>query len=432
LKYYTDQFKVEHITEFKQQMLNWANRFNICCFLDNNYYKSPYHSFECVAAIADELAIDSSKQEISLIRLEQFFKENKNWLFGHISYDFKNYIFPFNSNQYDGIEAPVIALFKPKIFVRVVHDAVFISSNENNVNQIFNDILSIRLFDYSSQNFHQPIQVESRISKDEYCNIIKNLKQHIQQGDCYEINFCQEFYATNVELNPLQKFQQLNNISPNPFNTFYKLHDIYSIGASPERFLKKIGNKIISQPIKGTIKRDLSNSIQDELLKQQLRESEKEKSENVMIVDLVRNDLSKIAERNSVKVEELFGLYSFPQVYQMISTISAVVDYKINFIEVLKALFPMGSMTGAPKYKVMQLIEEYEKTKRGIYSGSIGYITPDNDFDFNVVIRTIVYNQTKKYLSYQVGSAITIKSNPEQEFEECLTKAQAIVDTLKK
>ena len=431
MKYYTDKFKVEHIKEFKQQMLNWANRFNICCFLDNNHYKSPYHTYECILAIADELAIESYNQELTLLKLNHFINENKNWLFGHISYDFKNYIFPFTSNHFDGIQAPEIALFKPKILIRVVDDEVLISSNKNN-KEIFDEIISFQIEKEETVIHHQNLQVQSRFTKEEYCKVIEQLKSHIQQGDCYEINFCQEFFSANVEINPLQKFQELNCISPNPFNSYYKINDIYTICASPERFIKKIGNSIISQPIKGTIKRDISDVRQDALLKDQLQHSEKEKSENVMIVDLVRNDLSKIANRNSVKVDELFGIYSFPQVYQMISTISANIDPNINFVEVLKALFPMGSMTGAPKYKVMQLIEKYEKTKRGIYSGSIGYITPENDFDFNVVIRTILYNRSNKYLSYQVGSAITIKSIPEQEFEECLTKATAIIDTLKK
>ena len=222
----------------------------------------------------------------------------------------------------------------------------------------------------------------------------------------------------------------LNTISPTPFSTFYKLNNQYLLCASPERFVKKDGDKIISQPIKGTAKRDLTNKTRDEQLKQQLINSQKEKSENVMIVDLVRNDLSKIAARNSVQVDELFGIYSFPQVHQMISTVSATIKDEIDFADMLKASFPMGSMTGAPKYRVMQLIEEYEQTKRGIYSGSFGYITPQNDFDFNVVIRSIVYNEQTKYVSYQVGGAITHYSNAEDEYEECLLKAKAMEKAL--
>jgi para-aminobenzoate synthetase component 1 len=196
--------------------------------------------------------------------------------------------------------------------------------------------------------------------------------------------------------------------------------------ASPERYLQKKGNRIISQPIKGTIKRDAVNEANDLQLQEALLASEKDKAENVMVVDLVRNDLSKVCEEGSVKVEELFGLYSFPQVHQLISTISGQLKKGIDLSAILQASFPMGSMTGAPKQRVMELIERYEKTKRGLYSGAVGYITPNKDFDFNVVIRSILYNANTHYLSYQVGGGITFYSDAEKEDEECLTKAAAI------
>ena len=145
-----------------------------------------------------------------------------------------------------------------------------------------------------------------------------------------------------------------------------------------------------------------------------------------MIVDLVRNDLSKTAKQASVKVEELCGIYSFKQVHQMISTISSEIDQETHFVDVIKSMFPMGSMTGAPKIEAMKLIEKFEKTKRGLYSGAVGYINPQGDFDFNVVIRSILYNFDKKYLSFSVGSAITAKSIAESEYDECLLKTEAI------
>jgi para-aminobenzoate synthetase component 1 len=145
-----------------------------------------------------------------------------------------------------------------------------------------------------------------------------------------------------------------------------------------------------------------------------------------MVVDLVRNDLSKVCEEGTVQVDELFGIYSFPQVHQMISTISGKLKNNISFSEIIRATFPMGSMTGAPKRRVMQLIEQYETTKRGIFSGAVGYISPDGDFDFNVVIRSIMYNKSSGYLSFQTGSAITFYSDPQAEWEECLLKAEAM------
>ncbi|MBL7747847.1 MAG: chorismate-binding protein, partial [Chitinophagaceae bacterium] len=154
--------------------------------------------------------------------------------------------------------------------------------------------------------------------------------------------------------------------------------------------------------------------------------SAKDRSENVMVVDLVRNDLAKICTEGTVKVDELYGIYSFPQVHQMISTVSGELKQGISFADIIKATFPMGSMTGAPKKRVMELIEQYEQTRRGIFSGAVGYIAPNGDFDFNVVIRSIMYNAATRYLSYQAGSGITFYSDPEMEWEECLMKAAAI------
>ena len=191
------------------------------------------------------------------------------------------------------------------------------------------------------------------------------------------------------------------------------------ISATPERFPSRRGNKLISQPIKGTSSRK-KNPERDQQLKTELLKDEKERAENVMIVDLVRKDLTKSAKAGTVKVEELFGVYSFPQVHQMISTITGEVKEGVDLAAILQATFPMGSMTGAPKRKVMQLIEQYESTKRGIYSGAVGYISPEKDFDFNVVIRSILYNAKEKYLGYLVGGGITAYSEPENEDEECL------------
>ena len=274
------------------------------------------------------------------------------------------------------------------------------------------------------------VSIKPRITKEAYINTIEHLLKHIQRGDCYEINFCQEFFATDTLIDPLSVYEQLTAISPNPFSCFYKLENKYLLCASPERYLQKKGSHILSQPIKGTLKRNPDNAEADEQLKRQLQQSEKDRSENVMVVDLVRNDLSKVCKEGTVQVEELFGVYSFPQVHQMISTLTGELKDGIDLADILKASFPMGSMTGAPKRRVMELIEQYEKTKRGIYSGAVGYISPDKDFDFNVVIRSILYNANTQYLSYLVGGGITFYSDPEKEFEECLLKAEAIKKVL--
>ena len=256
------------------------------------------------------------------------------------------------------------------------------------------------------------------------------MKIHILRGDCYEINFCQEFYAEGVSINPVSIYHSLGAASPNPYSAFYKLDDKFLLCASPERYLKKTGSNILSQPIKGTWERSPTNDVEDELNKSRLSTSSKDRSENVMVVDLVRNDLSKVCIEGSVKVDELFGIYKFPQLYQMISTVSGTLNTGIRITDIVKATFPMGSMTGAPKKKVMELIEKYEVTKRGIFSGTVGYISPDKDFDFNVVIRSIMYNASNRYLSFQAGSGITFYSDPETEYDECLLKAMAIKKVL--
>ncbi len=273
--------------------------------------------------------------------------------------------------------------------------------------------------------------IQNRISQENYLTTIKKIQQQILRGDCYELNFCQEFYAENASIDPIAVYHQLTELSPNPFAALYKLNDKYCLCASPERYLKKTGYMVISQPIKGTAKRDLVNKLQDEYSKTSLLNSNKERSENVMVVDLVRNDLSKICEEGTVKVDELFGIYSFPQVHQMISTVSGRLQKDLHWVDAIKATFPMGSMTGAPKKRVMELIEQYEQTKRGLFSGSIGYINPDGDFDFNVVIRSLLYNSTAQYLSFQTGGAITFYSDAAQEYEESLLKAEAIKAVLR-
>jgi para-aminobenzoate synthetase component 1 len=273
--------------------------------------------------------------------------------------------------------------------------------------------------------------IQNCYSKEEYISVVKQLQRHILRGDCYEINFCQEFFSENAIIDPVDLYKKLSAVSPNPFSALYRLDDKWLICASPERFLQKKGDRILSQPIKGTSKRVLSNTRKDEQSKKQLEESSKDRSENVMVVDLVRNDLSKVCKEGSVKVDELFGIYSFPQVHQMISTVRGNLKDNVSFTDIIRSTFPMGSMTGAPKKRVMGLIEQYEKTKRGIFSGAVGYISPDGGFDLNVVIRSIMYNAAQKNLSYQVGSGITFYSDPEKEWEECLMKAEAIDRVLK-
>jgi len=352
------------------------------------------------------------------------------WKFGFITYDYKNQIEELSSNHIDGIAFPEKHFFTPEILYKIRDNKVQVDYNEAvyskvDIEKIIKEVeeISVRNNDIES------IKVNPRITKQEYLNNVKALKQHIQLGDIYEVNYCQEYFAENIVINPIDIYLKLNEKSPTPYSCFVKCDDKFLMSATPERFIHKKKEKIISQPIKGTAKRGL-NEEEDELFKSQLFNDIKERSENVMIVDLVRNDLSKIAKRGSVKVDELCGIYSFPQVHQMISTVSGEIKNDVSFDEIINATFPMGSMTGAPKIRAMKLIEQYEKTKRGLYSGTVGYINNQGDFDFNVVIRSLQYNEENNYLSFIVGGAITDLSDPEKEYEECLLKAKAMLEVL--
>ena len=363
----------------------------------------------------------------ALDKLQKFIsKHTEKYIFGYLTYDLKNGIYDLESENQDGLNFPDLHFWVPAHVVKLFKEHVdFVQGTKDEETY---DFVSSFLEEETDQNFHHyPFQFTPRIDKDTYLRKVETLKGHIQRGDIYEINFCQEFYAEKVSLDfELDTYFKLNKLTRAPFSAYLHLGDHIAFCGSPERFLKKEGSRLLSQPIKGTAPRG-RNEEEDNALKESLRSDEKERSENIMIVDLVRNDLSKVAEMDSVEVDELCGIYSFETVHQMISTVSCTVNEKTTFTEMIKATFPMGSMTGAPKLRAMQLIEEHESFKRGLYSGSIGYIDPKGDFDFNVVIRSLLYNHSTGYLSCAVGSAITIKSVPEKEYDECMVKVQRIL-----
>ena len=411
----------------KEKVLNWAQRFNIFCFLDNHHYHIEPHTQECLLAAGVKRKFTATPGQ-ALSQLAGFMAQSKGWLFGHLGYDLKNELEPLASSHPDRIGFPDIFLFEPEVLIRLSNHSIVIEAGQPMRIQEEIDSMEIGLPPGKTSN--RSLNIQARVPHQEYLDIIHRLRQHIIRGDCYEINYCQEFFAEDADIDPLNVYRQLSAVSPNPFSALYRQEDHWLICASPERFLKKEGTRILSQPIKGTSGRVLTDELLDAKQKEDLYNSAKDRSENIMVVDLVRNDLAKICEEGSVKVDELYGIYSFPQVHQMMSTISGELREGISFIDVLKATFPMGSMTGAPKKSVMQLIERYETSKRGIFSGAMGYISPNGDFDFNVVIRSIIYNSTRKYLSFPAGSGITFYSDPQKEWEECMMKAAAIKQVL--
>jgi len=405
-------------------MLDWLSRFNICCFLDNHLYNLPGHSRECLAA-AGSITCTHNRYEY-LRDAGEFVSLQNDWIFGHLGYDLKNETEELQSSHTDQVGFPDAFFFVPEYVLMLDESVVSIGSLRDDHESVYDDILAYTRVPVTRNNFI----IQERVKKEEYISTIIKLKEHILRGDCYEINFCQEFYAEQAQIDPVTTYRDLSDLSPNPFSAFYRLDESYLLCASPERYLKKSGRQILSQPIKGTAPRDRINAENDLQLKEQLSHSAKDRSENVMVVDLVRNDLSRVCVEGSVKVDELFGIYEFPQVHQMISTVTGILKDGTGFEEIIRASFPMGSMTGAPKKRVMELIEQYEKSRRGIFSGAVGYISPDKDFDFNVVIRSILYNAPDHYLSFQAGSGITFYSDPEKEYGECQWKAAAMKKVL--
>lgn len=433
----TQHFHPKSISNFKTQLLSWAQLFEDVVWLDSNNYDEKYSTYDAILAVD---AFTSLKTDYfdAFKKLEEYQCITKDWIFGYLTYDLKNTTEDLSSCNFDGLHFPDLYFFQPKKLFLIKGDTVEIQylrmvedEVEEDLERIQNSIESPNVISKESEKSHnsEPIKIKLRITKDDYFKKVEQMLAHIQRGDIYEANFCQEFYAEKTKIQPLETFNKLNKISQPPFASFIKSSDKYLLSASPERYIKKKANKVISQPIKGTAKRSV-DKVEDERLAKALSEDEKERSENIMIVDLVRNDMSHTAQKGSVKVEELCKVYSFLQVHQLISTIISEVEEDIRPIKLLETTFPMGSMTGAPKISAMKIIENLEETKRGLYSGSVGYFTPNDDFDFNVIIRSILYNQTEKYVSYSVGSAITAKSNPLKEYEECLIKAKAMREVL--
>ncbi|MCB9034812.1 MAG: anthranilate synthase component I family protein [Chitinophagales bacterium] len=419
---------IANIDLFKEKLLQISKQFSDVCILEsNNYPHYPYTHFGNFIAL-DSLQVFSCKNK-GLDDLQQFINQTNDWLFGYIAYDVKNEIEPIlSSTNFDGISADNINFFQPKYLISIEKDKVLCGVISEYHYEEFIALINQNIYNDDTIATNK-IVLQSKVDKQLYINTINTIKKEIQIGNIYEMNYCMEWFADYININPENIFKQLNQISQAPFTAYYKSKEIYMLCASPERFLKKHNDILITQPIKGTRKRS-KDLNEDEQLKQELEQHSKERAENIMIVDLVRNDLSKIANKSTVTVEELCKIYSFEQVHQMISTVTAEVDNSVSFTEIIKAMFPMGSMTGAPKIAAMQIIEQLEKTKRGIYSGTIGYITPKGNFDFNVVIRGIIYNSKNKYLSIQTGSAITIDSIAENEYEECLLKAKAMMSAL--
>ena len=393
--------------------------------LDSNGYFNPYsyRSYDYIAAWHADLTEEWESSDF-FENLRALKETKPAFRFGFLSYELKNEVEKLKSGNPDFLEFPKAFFFQPRKIIFQKNSQWF-AHGIDDIGDFVNEVMKTSSLTVEEE---RPISANIDTEKADYLRNVEKLRGHIAEGDIYEINYCVQFRALENR-EPMALFQALRQKSPVPFSGVLAWSGFSIVSASPERFLKKIGNKLISQPIKGTIKRG-QTPFSDNELRRELALSEKERAENVMIVDLTRNDLTRFAWPGTVKVEDLFGVYSFPMVHQMISTVSAALVRESDSISALKQAFPMGSMTGAPKVRAMELIDEYENFRRGPFSGSLGYLDSNGNFDFNVLIRSVFQNHNSQRMAFCAGGAITWESNPENEWQEMQLKASAIKSVL--
>ena len=422
--YYSVDIDGSSIKKIKNFLVHYARRFDLSIILDSNSHIFPqrdhlHKTYDLIAGFGNRQ--DISGTILTYEKLAEIDPSSDNWYLGYITYDLKNRIESLHSKNPAYLNWPEVLFFEPSILLLITFNRLEIHINSGAITPR-NILDELNSFSIDIRPM-VPIRLKPRTSKDDYMTGAVKIMDHIRRGDIYELNYCQEFY-NHLAIDPYYTYLSMNEHSPSPFSAFMKINNLFLLSVSPERFLKKIQSKLISQPIKGTSSREKIKKA-DVRSRNYLQTSLKERTENIMITDLVRNDLSKIALKKTVHVDELCGIYAFPHVYQMISSVSATIKH-VTFAEIIKATFPMGSMTGAPKISAMKLIDRYENVSRGLYSGTVGYIAPGMDFDLNVVIRSLQYDEETNYMSYMTGSALTALSDPEKEYEECLLKSYAI------
>lgn len=420
-------FSIDEVSLFKRKLLHWADQFPVFICLDNNEASYLSSSLEFTVAVDKVRELSLTDEALQFKQLEEFQHTSSESIYGYLSYDLKNELEQLHSKNPDYLEMPSTYFFEPRYTFHISNGQCTINRSTLESIHLMDQINAMVLTESTRHNTE--LEWKSRMTKEAYIQYLKCIKNDILDGTVYELNFCRELYVNTQNFNSLEAFLRINENAKAPFSAYLKMVDHHILSFSPERFMKHEKRKIISQPIKGTLKKG-NNHKENEKRKLDLFNDEKERAENVMIVDLVRNDFAKSAMPGTVKVDELFGIYEFENIIQMISTVSAHLKQDIHPLQALRNAYPMGSMTGAPKVMAMKLIDKYEQVKRGVYSGALGYINPDLSYDFNVLIRTLVFNEKKGYLSLQVGGAITYDAIPEKEWEETLVKANSVLKYL--
>lgn len=399
--------------DWKEKLIYWADKnFPFFAWTSGNSHRYMHGAF------GDFLFL--GKEKLS----EEELWNKASWKVGILGYDLKNRFENLKSQNPAFFALPDFCFFSPDWILTIHPDGI---SSPNPIPHKWITEIDQLVIPLEKKVFCEIIQ---QLSKEEYLEMVAAIQQQIIEGNTYEANFCQAYSGEFETWDPIGAFWKLNQLSKMPFAALFKAKTTWLVSASPERFLKKCGNQLIAQPIKGTISRD-TDPVKDHENRLHLLSSEKERAENLMITDLIRNDLSKVSRTGSVQVEELFGIYALSRVFQMISTVSSELLPNTSFKEIMEATFPMGSMTGAPKISTMEILEQLESFKRGWFSGAFGWIDDQGDFDFSVVIRSIIADLEVKKLYFGVGSAITIDASASHEYEECALKAQAIFELLR-
>lgn len=423
----SSSFPIVNLPKFKEKLVHWANQFSVFICLDNHDAEHLSQELDFVVAVdqVKQLKLSNEPNQIELVK--EFRQNSQGTIYGYFSYDLKNQVEDLESNNPDKLHFPNTYFFQPRYTFHITDGHCVINRSTIEALHLMDQIEAIQV--PASRNKSRELEWMSSMTKEEYVKYIDRIRNDILEGTVYEMNFCRELHAQVENFSSLEAFLAINPKAKAPFSTYLKINEQQVCCFSPERFMKHQAGILLSQPIKGTIQKGESEK-ENEALKKQLFYDEKERAENVMIVDLVRNDFARSAKPGSVVVDELFGIYEFENIIQMISTVRAELLDSIHPLDALKNAFPMGSMTGAPKIMAMKLIEEYEQSKRGVYSGAIGYIDENLNYDFNVVIRTLLYNEKNAYLSLQVGGAITYDAIAEKEWVETEIKANSILQFL--
>ncbi len=404
-----------------EKALAWASSYSTSLFLCyHGSAQEPGAGFDwLLAAGMEEYLVSAPGQAFD--RLKEFVGRGDRFVFTALSYDLKNEVENLRSGHPDPVGFPALLVFEPEVLMICRKGEITIESSGPDPDQIRRDIPDC----VPSVPNHSVMDImvwEACMSRQEYLDKVETIRELIREGTVYEANLCLEFHAHREDFDPLGEFLLMNPHFRAPFTAWLKHRDRYLLCYSPERFMCRRGDRIIVQPVKGTAPRS-DNAEEDRALARNLYHNEKDRAENVMIVDLMRNDLARSCRPGSIRVDELFGIYSFTRVHQMISSVSGTLKPGLSPVEAVKNAFPMGSMTGAPKVSAMEVIEQLETRKRGLYSGSVGYFAPGGDFDLNVVIRSLQYNARTGYLSVQAGGAITWDSDPECELQEAVLKS---------